>query len=234
MESSRVLLIDTSNSFKRLLEAAPQDGSPGKFVVSLVRPASRMGMLRKVEDDIRAVVFGAHLSFQVVGQCARTLRENGIAVPMFVLREGSGTVIPKDLRKLGVDEVLDVAELDSPVFSWTFMSLLRQAENRRKASAFDTINGRMEDLKESLAFITHEIVNPLSVIRLGLYHLQNFNISGEKREELLKLLLENAEKIQAQMEELRSVRSTLREESKHRSAGLIHHPQPERKAAVSS
>ncbi len=234
MDSCHILLIDTSISSKRLLEGKLPSGNTAMFSVSLVRPTSRTTSLRKITTNVRVVLYGPGVGLRAITAWARSLHENGITAPMFVLREGNETVIPKNLRRVGIEDVLNVAELDTPVFWWTFMSMLRQAEGRRKANAFDSMADQLDELGKTLALITHEVNSPLSIIRLGLYHLQNLDNSPEKRQSVIKLLSESTERIQAQMEELRSVRRGLGKHQNCRTNGSQQSPQPARNAASSS
>ena len=134
-------------------------------------------------------------------------------MPILMLTKQSEARVPRNLRKAGVDDMLNIAEIDTPLFSWTFMSILKQAEIQKKAEEFDVIKNRLQTVNRSLAFITHEINNPLGVIRLALYHLENPNLAKKKKKTFFKLLADNVKKVDAQMEKLQEVRTQLGEDA---------------------
>jgi signal transduction histidine kinase len=209
METVDVLLIDTTDSFKSLLEGPPLGDDSLKFIATLVKPTSLKEPTLPVSGDFRVILFGEKVGAQTVVRYARKIRSSGVMAPMFVLTKNRETMVPRKFQKAGIDEMLNVAEMKTPLFSWTFMSTLKQTENRRKANEFEDITSKLKSINESLGFITHEINNPLSVIRLAIYHLENMELSSEKRKMLFKLLNENIDKVDMQMDELRTLRKRL-------------------------
>jgi signal transduction histidine kinase len=209
METVNVLLIDTTDSFKSLLEAPPLGDDSLKFIATLIKPTALKEPVLPANTAFRVILFGEKVGAQAVVRYARTIRSRGMTAPMFILAKNHETMVPRKFQKAGVDEMLDVAEMKTPLFSWTFMSALKQIENKRKAKEFEDVTSKLKSINESLGFITHEINNPLSVIRLAIYHLENMELTSEKREMLFKLLNENIDKVDAQMDELRTLRKQL-------------------------
>jgi signal transduction histidine kinase len=162
-----------------------------------------------VSGKVDAIVFGEKLPASTVVQFSRSVRERGARAPILVLTKQSEAGVPRTYQKAGVDDMFNVAEMKTPLFSWTFMSTLRNAETKKKAKEFDTLQDRLKSANQSLAFITHEINNPISVIRLALYHLQIDDASKGRREALFQMLSENVDKVNKQLDQLRSVRRLL-------------------------
>lgn len=208
METLQLLLVDTTELLKNHLEETSRQGTESsQFLVRRLGPKSEITDFMSAPCD--AIVFGERLGVATVAQCARSIRSAGIKAPLFALTRISEAGVPRNLQKAGIDEMLNVAELSSPLFSWTFTSLVRQVRDRKKAAEFDQLNGRLEQVGQSLSFITHELTSPLSVIRLVLYHLEAPGLTPQKRETLLKMLSSNVDRVDAQIEELRVVRRRL-------------------------
>ena len=209
METVRILLIDTSSTFKTLLEATSVATESINFDVTVLEPRADEATFEEVSGKVSAIVFGEKLSPSSIVQFSRSVRERGVHVPIVVLTRQSEAGVPRNYQRAGVDDVFNVADMNTPLFSWTFMSTLRQTETKKKAKEFDTLQSRLKSANETLAFITHEINNPLSVIRLALYHLEVPAISSTRRDMLFRMLSENVAKVDTQLEQLRNVRRIL-------------------------
>ena len=71
------------------------------------------------------------------------------------------------------------------------------------------VQSRLKDANEILAMIAHEINNPLIVIRLALFHLENPEMTKSRRIALFRMLSENVDRVDTQVEQLRHVRRIL-------------------------
>ena len=213
METIQVLLIDSKNTVKVLLEKQLERTHSIKLAVSLM--SSKIGE-SEIDDTGQmwdVVLFGESTPSSSVAQLAKLFRSRGFTIPLLMLTKQSEARVPRNLQKAGVDDMLNIAEIDSPLFSWTLMSTLKQAEVRKKAEEFDVIRNRLQTVNQSLAFIEHEINNPLGVIRLALYHLEKPNLAKKKKETFFKLLADSVKKVNTQMEELQEVRRQLGEDT---------------------
>ena len=213
METIQVLLIDSKDAIKSLLEKQLERTHSIKFCVSLMNSKIGERELDNTSQMWDVVLFGENTPLSTVAQLAKLFRLRRHAIPILMLTRQSEARLPRNLQKAGVDDILNIAEIDTPLFSWTFMSTLKQAEVRKKAEEFDVIRNRLHSVNESLGNITHEINNPLGIIKLALFHLENPNISDEKKATYFKLLLKNIEKVDEQMDELREVRRRLGEDT---------------------
>jgi signal transduction histidine kinase len=209
MEMVHILLIDTSATFKKLLEATSIGSESVHFDVAVLEPHGDVATIGEASRKADVIVFGEKLSSSTVVQFSRSVRELGVRVPILVLTKQSEAGVPRNYQRAGVDDMFNVADMKTPLFSWTFMSTLRNAETKKKAKEFDTLQDRLKSANQTLAFITHEINNPLSVIRLALYHLQVDDASKGRREALFQMLSENVDKVNRQLDQLRSVRRLL-------------------------
>ena len=76
---------------------------------------------------------------------------------------------------------------------------------------------QLKDLKAGVREISHEINNPLGIIRMAVYFLQSTNPVGQKREHYFKVIDEGLERIEQSLQRLKSLRE-------NPSANLESHP----------
>ncbi|HYQ87382.1 MAG TPA: histidine kinase dimerization/phospho-acceptor domain-containing protein [Bacteroidota bacterium] len=209
METMRVLAIGTSPKFKALLEATPVASEATKFEVTALASRAKRAAIEAAGKSVEAIVFGEHVPSPTVVRFSRTFRSRGIAVPIVVLTWETGNGVPENYRRAGVDDMLNVAEVNSPLFSWAFMSAVRYSETENKLREFDSLQSRLKDANQTLATIAHEINNPLIVIRLALFHLENPEMTKSRKIALFRMLSENVDRVDTQVEQLRQVRRIL-------------------------
>ena len=221
MERVQILLVDSKNSLKSLLEKQLRRTYSIKFSISLVgvEQAGRMAKESVRPGDV--VLFGEDVPVSGVTQLAKSFRVRGFTMPLLMLTKQSEARVPRNLRKAGVDDMVNIAEIDTPLFFWTFMSTLKQAEVQKKAQEFDVIKNRLKTVHRSLAFITHEINNPLGVIRLTLHHLKNPNLAKKQRQTFFRILAKNVKKVDTQIIELQTIRRQLGEDTSNLNQILL-------------
>lgn len=138
-----------------------------------------------------------------------------MSTPILLLTRQSEARVPLKYKKIGIDDMLNIAEIQTPLFLWTFQSTMTQIADRNKAKEFDIVKDRLRRASKSLAFVTHEINNPLSVIRLALYHLESGKLPQNKKKVFFKLLVDNIEKVDTQMKELYTIRRQLSSDARN-------------------
>ena len=209
METVRVLLVDTKDAVKRLLEQELRNADSMKFVVTLFSTKTARTAIDSFSDHYDVIFFGERTPPRIVATMATQFRASGIKAPILMLTKQSEARLPEELDHAGVDDLLNIAEMNTPLFVWTFQSLLEQTEVRKKLKDYDVLRHRLKHLDESLGDLMHKMNNPLSVVRLTLYHLENPNLPGDKREMFFKILVEHVKKIDSHMDELRIIRRQL-------------------------
>jgi nitrogen-specific signal transduction histidine kinase len=65
---------------------------------------------------------------------------------------------------------------------------------------------QLESLKSGIKEISHEMSNPLGVIRMAAYFLESTNPEEEKRLHYLKVVSQNLDKIEACLQKLKILR----------------------------
>ncbi len=220
----RILLIDSSEEVKQLLLENLTPIDPSGHSVFLIRPVAKKKEIQDRIPKADVTIIGSKMRESSVLRLASFIRSEERNIPIFALTEQREAGLPQRFKKAGVDAVLSIHELKTPLLSWTLISALKHAEIRKKAAEFEVLQGQISSLSDSLASITHEINNPLSVMRLALYHLQSYKLDNDRRGMLMKLIGENIDKVQVQTDELRAVRVRIGAKMDHKSYSITHKP----------
>ena len=207
--SVHILLVDPTDKTRVLLQGSLARGGTNGHSVTLLRPRTRKKDFETAASMADVVLFGVRVTEKTVVRLATEIRVTGSAVPIFVLTRESESGISRRFKKAGVDDMLNLDELGTPLIGWTFMSSLKQAEVKKKATEFDVLRHQIKDIANTLACITHDINNPLCVLRLAMYHLENLDLTPERRQALFKIISDSLDKVHLQAEELRTVRRRL-------------------------
>ena len=222
--------MDPTDQTRTLLQHNLVNDGSGGTTITRLRPRTKTKVFTGAASVADIVVFGVRVTEKSIIRLATTIRAAGLTIPIFVLTEKSENGIVRQFKKAGVDDMLHVAEINTPLIAWTFMSSLKQAEVKKKATEFDQLSDQIKGINNALAFITHEINNPLSVMRLAMYHFEHITLTPEKRKSLLKIISDSLDKIQSQTEELRNVRRALGNGVQHLEA----HTKPGKKLHVAA
>ena len=206
MQTIRILLIDTRETVKRLLEHELVNADSLKFEVTLLTARAVRQSIDQVAQHDDAILFGEKTPRPVIMDLAMSFRSREIKIPMLLLTRQSEARLHRELRKVGVDDILNIAEMNTPLFSWTFQSLIDQIETRKKAREYEVLRHRMQSVDGSMATIIHDLNSPLSVLRLATHQLLTNDLTDEKRTAYLKLLADNIDRLDVHMDELRELR----------------------------
>jgi signal transduction histidine kinase len=219
MEAIRILLIDNSVSTKEALDRAPLGKTGTELDVTLLPARNGNGSADRSLVGADVVLIGEKLSRKKVVDWAAKLRSMGYGCPILLLTRQSEARLPAAVHEAGVDDLLNIADISTPLFSWTFTSTVRQIIERRKASEYDYLRDRLNSIKRSLSTLMHELNTPLSVIRLAVYHLENSNPPRAKRDLYHTLMIENIERIEQKLKDLYHIRRLLTIERKVTTPG---------------
>jgi signal transduction histidine kinase len=217
MKTLRIFLIHSAPASKKILEDKVRNSSSTavRYAVTSADVKSAEEFFMDDSHQIDAIIFGENVPAAAVVNLSKNFRERTVTLPIFVLTNQSEARVPQKYLRAGVDDMVNLAELETPLFSWTFTSTVEQVLLKKKARQYDLMNRKLRSLNQSLADIMHDMNNPLSVIRLALYHLNNSEIPKAKRETFQKLLLDNVEKLDGRMRDLRVIRRQLGAHSSH-------------------
>src|SRR3990172_2150343 len=143
MEAIKILLIDRTVSTKKALEKIPRTRSAAGLEVTLLLPRNGRGPKDPLEVSADVILLGESISRKKVIEHSGRFRARGFTCPILLLTKESEARLAPAYQEAGVDDLLNIAEIGTPLFSWTFTSTLRQISERRKASHYDHLNNRL-------------------------------------------------------------------------------------------
>ncbi len=214
MDAIRILLIDNSASTKEALDNAPTGRSLAELDVRFVQIKNGNGLAEHAMVGADVILLGEKISRKKILDWTGKLRAMGYACPILLLTRQSEARLNPAFQGAGIDDLLNIADINTPLFSWTFTSTIRKIVERRKASEYDYLRDRLNSIKRSLSTLMHDLNTPLSVIRLAVYHLEHSKPPKEKRELYHTLMIENVERIEEKLKDLYHIRRLLTVERK--------------------
>src|SRR5205809_238097 len=117
MKIFRVLFVDSTDAPKQFFPKRFQDPESIKFSVTRALASEAETIYRDSVSQIDLIVIGeAHRSSSVT-KLTRMFRSYNLAVPIFVLTNSGRTPVPAPYRKAGVDDMINAAEMNTPLFT---------------------------------------------------------------------------------------------------------------------
>ncbi|HZY09957.1 MAG TPA: hypothetical protein VFF29_02285, partial [Bacteroidota bacterium] len=115
MDTIRVLLIDTNGEIKNLIEDQFKDSSVNLSVTLMNPKKTREGFKPKC-DQFDVILFGEKLSPSVIIQSSQEIRSINTTIPLLVLTRESEAKVSRNFQKVGIDDVLNIVDLSTPLF----------------------------------------------------------------------------------------------------------------------
>jgi len=209
MKTLQLFLVDATDEHHKLLGKRLQNPDAIRFAVTFSRAKEAEERYRDVAGQVDIVIVGIGIPPASVVRLTKMVRSYNPAVPVFVLMKNGDRKVPRSYAAVGVDGTLDAGDMGTPLFVWSFISTIEQVVLTKKAKEYDALYERLRSLNSSLSTFVHDLNNPLSVIRLALYHLENPGLPSQKRETFFKLLVENLSRIETSMKALSLIRRQL-------------------------
>ncbi len=209
MKIVRVLFVSGPRDSKDLFDPGQYQGETIRIQVTHTTADQAEDVFDDIHDNLDIILFSGSLQTARVVQFTRYFRERKSSIPVFLLVTEDQTKLSRALKRAGVDDVLCKADIDSPLFAWTFTSTVEHATMRKKALEYDVLHGKLVEFKKGFGKMVHDINSPLSVIRLALYHIDNSELTQEKKDSYLRLLIDNIRKVEARIGEFQTLKRHL-------------------------
>jgi signal transduction histidine kinase len=210
MNSLYIAIVEPTDLQTEILEKQLSSALKEKTILQRINLKEFESSLPSIQHIYDLVLIGEKNSPQKAIHAAKSLRQNNYTMPILLLTIQSEAKLSHNQTAAGIDDFLNIVEITLPTFSWTLTSLLKKTEIQKKADEFDEIRHDFIDINQQLAAITHEINNPLGVIRLALFQLQNKLGSDKNFDKYTHMIADNVVKIETQIKQLRDVREKMR------------------------
>jgi AmiR/NasT family two-component response regulator len=213
MRTIHVLLVDSNGSVKKQLEHGLVNAHALEFHVTARTVSAARSGVDRLGNDYDVVFFGEKVPREQVVELASLFRSKTITAPILSLTKESEAKLPEELASAGVDDMFNLAEMTTPLFSWTFVSVLEQIEVRKKAKDYDILQARLDAVDKAFSERIHGVNTPLSVMKLAIAHLLKADLPPEKLATYCGFIATSLEKLEAQILELRKLRRQVTDDS---------------------
>lgn len=213
MKTVRVLLFDNTPTLKLLMEQQLHGYDSMEILIELVGTRDPRALRSVIGRRWDMVVFSEKIPAATIARVSKTLNGTAAAAHTIVLTPQSEARVPKALKKAGIVEMLNLADVRSPLFRWTFTSMLKKVEIRKKSENFDVLYTQLQKVHNKIGEIVTSCSDPLGTIHTTLDAFNAPSLPVERREFLVELLKNNVDKLGRQVERLHKVERDLREET---------------------
>ncbi len=212
METISILIIEPtelafetlSNQFKKALK--------NNIILDKVNYQTIQDFIKDKIPIYDLVLIGELIEPKETIKISGLLRQSGFYMPLILLTQVQDTKLTIQQIEAGIDDCLNVYEFESETFAWSLTSLIQKSEIKQKAEEFETIRAKILSLYTALAKITHEINNPLGVMRLAIFQIKNKSNNDESLNKYIQMISDNIDKIESQITDLRKVREEMQVE----------------------
>ncbi|HLX12940.1 MAG TPA: hypothetical protein VKS81_09010, partial [Bacteroidota bacterium] len=142
----------------------------------------------------------------------KMVRAQGSAAHIIMMTRTSGAGLPPRLKKAGIDDMLNVAEINTPVFGWTFLSTLNYADTKKEAEGYVALQKRYNFLCSALKEITWDAAVAVRSMRSALNSMKSVSLPPAAKKSLLGLN-SSVNKLNHEIEDLAELRDRLEKET---------------------
>jgi hypothetical protein len=209
MKIVRVLFVSGPKEGKELFSPKANQGETIRIQTSHAPADQAEDVFDDLYERLDIILFSDGVPTKRTAFLTKYFRERNSSIPIFLLSTRDEDRLPRALKRAGVDDFFHQADVDSPLFVWTFTSTVENATVQKKAREYDVLHGKLQEFKKGFGKMLHDINSPLSIIRLALYHIDNSELTPEKRESYLRLLIDNIRRVEARIGEFQTLKRHL-------------------------
>ncbi|RCK72459.1 MAG: hypothetical protein IGBAC_0533 [Ignavibacteriae bacterium] len=209
METITILIIEPTELTFEVLNKQFKKALKANVIIDNINYIQIENFVKNKIPIYDLVFIGELIDLKDTIKISSTLKRNGFFMPLILLTQIQDTKLTIQQIEAGIDDCLNIYEFESETFAWSLTSLIQKSEIKQKAEEFETIRAKILSLYSSLAKITHEINNPLGVMRLALFQLKSKINNDESLNKYIQMISDNIDKIENQITDLRKVREEM-------------------------
>jgi CheY-like chemotaxis protein len=187
MTTIQILLIDDKTTIKPPLEHSLTSIESASFHVDFLLARDSERYLRASRKMYDVILLGEKLSESMIVKLARLLRKKGSAAHIILLTRNTDEEISPRLRRAGIDDLLNVAEINTPIFGWTFLSTLSYADSRKGAEGFLALQKRLHTIHDSMKHVSNGMRAPIRLLRALLSKMKGQELTDRARKTVLSM-----------------------------------------------
>ena len=214
MNKVHVLLIENTPVLKPSLERNLKSIENARFAIESVDVRMAQVSFHFAKHPTDVVLLGDKIPAGTALRLAKAYRSQGHAGHVIALTRQSEARVSPSMRRAGIDDILNVMEVDTPVFGWTFMSALQSVGNRKKAEEYEEIQNRLKLVNNALEHFAQNMTGSLLGLHDVSLQLSKNGHSKVKPGALRQQLADTVAGMDQYLAELLDIRSRLGKETK--------------------
>lgn len=183
-----LFLIDNTPNLARSLKRQIARKAITQFSITRLSKESFFESSRNFRTDSDIVLLSEKLTESETITITSKIRCIGNSVPIIRLTRVSEAKLSRKLSRAGVDVMLNIADLKTPIFAWTLTSLLSSSESQRKGNGVPRLRDRVQICSQELAELAYKLNNELAAVRLAVHQLRSYDPIPATRAKLLSLI----------------------------------------------
>ncbi|MGA9121478.1 MAG: response regulator [Bacteroidota bacterium] len=209
MESSnsiKVLLVDDNKDFATLVQVFLRRHQPQTF--SVVWRGDGAGAEEAVRTDgpFDVILMDYFLPGQNGLQITKSLRTQGVDVPIIFLTVNKDFDLAVEVLKLGVADYLLKDDATTPVLPGTILKVIEQQRLEAQRTALEVTLRRLETIQEVVLKIAADTRDPLDIMHLRVNQLMEGH-TNDGLTSYLVIIRDNLQRIEKKISQLKDLKS---------------------------
>ncbi len=209
MESSspiKVLLVDDNRDFATLVQVFLRRHQPQKFTVTWRGDGAGAEAAVKNDGPFDVILMDYFLPGQNGLEITKSLRSQGVDVPIIFLTVNKDFDLAVEVLKLGVADYLLKDDATTPVLPGTILKVIEQQRLESQQMSLEVTRKRLEAIQEMVGKMTTDLRAPLDVMHLRVNQLMEAH-TDDGLTSYLVIIRDNLQRIEKKISQLKDLKS---------------------------
>jgi len=209
MESSstiKVLLVDDNRDFATLVQVFLRRHQPQKFTVTWRGDSVSAEAAVRNDGPFDVILMDYFLPGQNGLEITKSLRSQGVNVPIIFLTVNKDFDLAVEVLKLGVADYLLKEDATTPVLPGTILKVIEQQRLEEQRVSLEVTRKRLEAIQEMVGKMTTDLRGPLDVMALRVNQLMEAH-ANDGLTSYLVIIRDNLQRIEKKISQLKELKS---------------------------
>lgn len=209
MDSSlpiKVLLVDDNRDFATLVQVFLKRHEPQKFTVVWRGDGRGAEEAVRGEGPFDVILMDYFLPGQNGLEITKSLRAQGVAVPIIFLTVNKDFDLAVEVLKLGVADYLLKDDATTPVLPGTILKVIEQQRLEAQRMSLEVTRKRLEAIQEMVGAMTNDLRSPLDLMHLRVRQLMDAH-TEDGLTSYLVIIRDNLQRIEKKISQLKDLKT---------------------------
>ena len=202
----RVLLVEDNRDFANLVELFLRKHSPERFEITWKENGAAGLSQLETDTSFEVILMDYFLPGANGLEVTRSIRQQGITIPIVFLTVNKDFELAVEVLKLGVEDYLVKEEISTPVLPKTILNVIEKKKLRDQLTGLEITQKRLEAIQEMVLTISQEMRVPLDEMRATVEGL----VKGHEMDNLktyLVIIRDNLQRIEKKISQLKEMKT---------------------------